>query len=486
MDNIDNNICEVVTSLRGGIKINVNGYLMVKDKNRDNKYYWCCEKRNALGCNGRATTILDGEQHYLQQTSDHNHAPEANRFDIIKSINIVKEKAKETDDRPIQIIQNIISSTSNSQEVNTSLPSNEALRKSIKRVRRADFPSEPESIEDIDIPEDMKVTLDGVNFLVKDSIVGEDRILLFTTATNVRNLGESRLWIMDGTFKTVPTLFRQLYTIHGRVGGNDNSRIMPLIYALMSSKSRECYERLFQDLIDFSDEYDIHLRPQFILTDFEQAAINAANTKFQSAQNKGCLFHLAQSVYRKIQTSGLTTRYGTDENFSLSIRQIPALAFLTPTDIPAAFDQLKVNIPAEADGVVEWFENNYVHGRARRTLRNGIIVRDAPMFPPHLWSVANNIEYALPRTTNSVEAWHRRWEVLVGREHVGIFKIIKEMQKEQKKVELDIEMILRGTPRPSQKQRDRDRENRIQTVLNDRNNRSIIDFLRGIAHNISF
>ena len=32
----------------------------------------------------------------------------------------------------------------------------------------------------------MKVTLDGVNFLVKDSTVGEDRILLFTTVTNVR------------------------------------------------------------------------------------------------------------------------------------------------------------------------------------------------------------------------------------------------------------------------------------------------------------
>ena len=101
---------------------------------------------------------------------------------------------------------------------------------------------------------------------------------------------------------------------------------MPLVYALMSSKSWECYERLFQDLIDFSDEQDIHLQPQFILTDFEQAAINAANTKFPSTQNKGCLFHLAQSVYRKIQTSGLAVRYGTDENFSLLIRQIPDLA----------------------------------------------------------------------------------------------------------------------------------------------------------------
>jgi hypothetical protein len=486
MDNTDSNICEVVTSLRGGIKINVNGYLMVKEKSRNNKYYWSCEQRNALQCKGRATTILDEEQHYLQNTSDHNHAPDASRFNVIKTINTVKEKARETDDRPSQIVQNTISSTISSQEAYTSLPSNEALRKSIKRIRRADLPSEPESIEDITIPEDMKVTLDGSNFLVKDSTVGEDRILLFTTVANIRNLERSRLWIMDGTFKTVPTLFRQLYTIHGRIGGIENSRIMPLVYALMSRKTRECYERLFQDLIDFSNEQDIHLQPQFILTDFEQAAINAANTKFQSAQNKGCLFHLAQSVYRKIQSCGLAIRYGTDENFSLLIRQIPALAFLIPTDIPAAFDQLKVNIPIEASGVVQWFEDNYVHGRARRTLRTGNIVRDAPMFPPLLWSVADNIEYAFPRTINSVEAWHRRWEILVGRDHIGVFKIIKEMQKEQSKVRLDIEMVLRGTPRPSQRKRDREREIRIQTVLNDRNNRSIMDLLRGIAHNLSF
>ena len=84
---------------------------------------------------------------------------------------------------------------------------------------------------------------------------------------------------MDGTFKTVPTIFTQLYTIHGRVGGNDNSRILPLVYALMSGKSEECYRQLFQDLIDFSDEENIQLYPQFILTDFEKAAINAAQTE---------------------------------------------------------------------------------------------------------------------------------------------------------------------------------------------------------------
>ena len=47
------NICEVVTSIRNKSKINVHGYLMVKDKNRNNRYYWSCEKHYALRCNGR-------------------------------------------------------------------------------------------------------------------------------------------------------------------------------------------------------------------------------------------------------------------------------------------------------------------------------------------------------------------------------------------------------------------------------------------------
>ena len=72
------------------------------------------------------------------------------------------------------------------------------------------------------------------------------------------------------------------------------------------------------------------------------------------------------------------------------------------------------------------------------------------------------------------------------RAHVGIFKIIKEIQNQQNQVQFNIQSILRGTPRPSQRQRDRDRETRIQTILNDRSNRSIMDFLRGIAYNISF
>ena len=112
----------------------------------------------------------------------------------------------------------------------------------------------------------------------------------------------------------------------------------------------------------------------------------------------------------------------------------------------AAFDELKDHIPPEANEIVEWFEEYYVHGRTRRTLRHGNAIRTPPLFPPDFWSVVDNVDYAFPRTQNFVEAWHRRWGALVGTAHLGVYKIIKELQKEQNRVELDVESILRGIP----------------------------------------
>ena len=173
--------------------------------------------------------------------------------------------------------------------------------------------------------------------------------------------------------------------------------------------------------------------------------MNAIHEEFQ-VQNKGYHFHLSQNIYCKVQSLGLSIQYGTDENFSLLIRHIPALAFLHPDDIPNAFDELRVNMPEEANDIMKWFEIYYIRGRVRRTTRSGNIIRSEPMFPPSIWSVVDNLEYVFPRTQNSVEAWHRKWETLVGRIHVGLFKIIKDIQKEQNQVQLNIESILREAP----------------------------------------
>ena len=123
-------ICEIVSSIRNKDKINVYGYMMLKDKNRNHKYYWHCEKRDILKCSGRATTILTKDQHHLVNTSEYNHAAEANRVKVINKINVLQESAQQSNDQSAQIIQTAISYTTN--EVYPYLPSHDALRQVIK------------------------------------------------------------------------------------------------------------------------------------------------------------------------------------------------------------------------------------------------------------------------------------------------------------------------------------------------------------------
>ena len=59
------------------------------------------------------------------------------------------------------------------------------------------------------------------------------------------------------------------------------------------------------------------------------------------------------------------------------------------------------------------------------------------------------------------------------------------MQKEQFKVQLDIEANIRGVRPPRRRRQAVTREARIQTVYNNRDQMPLMNFLRGIAHNLS-
>ncbi|CAB4488483.1 uncharacterized protein OCT59_005060 [Rhizophagus irregularis] len=75
-------VCDLVNSTQSNPKIIV----LVKDRNRNEKHYWCCKYRKKLKCNGRAVTILD----ILAKSSERNHALEANRVDVTRKVNMVK------------------------------------------------------------------------------------------------------------------------------------------------------------------------------------------------------------------------------------------------------------------------------------------------------------------------------------------------------------------------------------------------------------
>lgn len=221
---------------------------------------------------------------------------------------------------------------------------------------------------------------------------------------------------MDGTFCTCPGLFTQIYSIHGIVGNDiDSRKIVPLVYA-------------------YAEELQCELNPQHILTDFETAVINVVKIYFPEATHTGCLFHLGQNVWRQIQKSGFASRYGNDSKFSLQLRHIVALAYLTPEEIPDAFILLKEKVlPEEAEPIIEWFETYYVQGRKKSQSKGTkLCISQTPsLFPPQLWSIHKINELGLPRTQNNVEAWHRRWDCLQNNNRHGLYATIQSLIKEQ-------------------------------------------------------
>lgn len=124
-----------------------------------------------------------------------------------------------------------------------------------------------------------------------------DRMLIFSTAQNLTLLQRHQDWFADGTFSTAPHLFKQLYTIHVVMF----ETVVPVVYALLPNKTRETYVKLLQEI----KRLQPGLQPQSLMSDFEQAALQAFDIEFPGVHKTGCFFHLTQNVWKKVQREGL-------------------------------------------------------------------------------------------------------------------------------------------------------------------------------------
>ena len=96
-----------------------------------------------------------------------------------------------------------------------------------------------------------------------------------------------------------------MYTIHGGKNGN----YVPLGFALLPSKTENCYTRMWNLLIPKCRELKLTISPEHTHIDFELAMHNSLRAVFPSAKIDCCRFHMGQSLWRKIQSVGLSTQY---------------------------------------------------------------------------------------------------------------------------------------------------------------------------------
>ena len=99
------------------------------------------------------------------------------------------------------------------------------------------------------------------------------------------------------------------------------------------------------------------------------------------------------------------------------------------------------------------------------------------------WSICNIVIQDDPRTTNFLEAWHRRFSSVVGESHPNIYKFLLHFV-----FGADTDRALESSSserRNSQTpmKRDIEKNKSILEVVQKHETRSVLDFLKGIAHN---
>ena len=187
-------------------------------------------------------------------------------------------------------------------------------------------------------------------------------------------------------------------------------------------------------------------------------------------------------MHKHVKEYGLQNRYVAEPGFATCARMLPALAFVPPDDVVGSFEILCRHIRGEYNGdlddLIIYFEDSYIG----RFLQNA--PRRPPTFPIAIWNMFHRVDIDLPRTNNSVEGWHHRFQNHIQANHPTFWKFIDILKREEGVVRATYLHNEGGHPPPHQRRRYADVDRRIINIVDDYPNREIIHYLRSISHNL--
>ena len=140
----------------------------------------------------------------------------------------------------------------------------------------------------------------------------------------------------------------------------------------------------------------------------------------------GCYFHYCQSLYKHVQSLGLTVSYCDDEETRLAIRSTMALALLPCDHVEEAYELLKGNASEDLAEFFDYFQRQWLK-----------------KMPPKYWN-ASTLEF---RTNNYSEdilmsysklvfisyylGWHNKFNHRVKKHHPNVWHLLKCLQREE-------------------------------------------------------
>ena len=296
------------------------------------------------------------------------------------------------------------------------------------------YPPNPQTIN-FDLSEPHSLTEDGQQFLILDEMEDQERILIFSSNAQMRIMLQSECLHMDGTFKSCPDLFNQVYIIHGYHRGES----LPVCYALMTNRTANSYAKMFRALkIRALTISPRGLNPASIITDYEPAIKAAIELEFPLTTHYGCYFHMCQALLRYVSQNGLLINLRENNDFAENFRLKCISALFPRNNIPLLINLIDEVHPAPEE-FKRYFSNNWL---------------------PKV-SMISCFERITRRTNNPSEGYNSGFNNKIPRGRKNFWAFLLVIQQEEKYCRIRIQKLDDGVEPRQQKPRFIRRDNAL-------------------------
>lgn len=445
---------ELTRTNRGKIAIRHNGAIFRERKRNKNSIRWTCSSQKSccafLSTNLQMDTIIDS-------SPDHNHETS----DQVADVHVFRQRCKrkaaeEISTRPMKIM---VSEATSVVDSAVTFSDFQNVRRCMYHERRKTLPANPKSLQETLTAIER---LDGRYAHIIQQVDTDNNIVFFATNESLQLLKKTQQIFADGTFKSAPKYFSQLYIIHAL----HEEQYVACVFFLLRQKLQTTYEAML-DILKNSVELEclktIHL-------DFEKAAINAFQSHFPDCQVRTCNFHLGQSWHRKIQECGLSKEYrDTKDEIGAALRACFGLPFLPPSQVSEAFADLYGSLQADVrvERFFDYILTTYIENAS-----------EPATFPPHLWA---GLKAFQRRTTNGCEAFHRHLNSYFVKKDPSIFYFMEVLSE----FTIQIKLKLKSSSAP-RRSLNRKKECKLQDAIDAFNNSELtrlgfLHYIKGCA-----
>ena len=248
------------------------------------KFYFNCDQS---GCSAKVNFCRTSGNSTID--NEHNHLGNIIAVKVNKAKNEIKQRCLDrVRDRPQDVVGDVLRGENDIVVAN--LPQIRTLTRNVRKNRSGIIASVNFlNLSEIHFPEEV-LNLNGESILAFDSGANDQQRMLIFTTTELKEMFRSAKDIfMDGTFKIVPNLFYQLYTIHFF----HNGLLVPGFYILLTGKTQELYEKVLEVIRELIETPRSEIT---FMIDLEIAAFNALRVKFPESRVFACSFHFRQVI----------------------------------------------------------------------------------------------------------------------------------------------------------------------------------------------